>query len=158
MMKQRKFFLIFVIMACVCTTACTEKKLELDGNDFRIETKEVLNCSEEIYTKYYEEGNQTIYLACISEINLIDNNQNISLKRYLSKDMETIDSVLNKITNKLSAVAYAYDGGTVVYQDLQEHKITNHGLTVVQCNTMEGNKDVYIGPWQMNYENVCSQK
>lgn len=49
--------------------------------------------------------------------------------------METIDSVLNKITNKLSAVAYAYDGGTVVYQDLQEHKITSHGLTVVQCNT-----------------------
>ena len=141
MMKQRKFFLIFVIMVCVCTTACTEKKLELDGNDFRIETKEVLNCSEEIYTKYYEEGNQTIYLACISEINLIDNNQNI-----------------NKITNKLSAVAYAYDGGTVVYQDLQEHKITNHGLTVVQCNTMEGNKDVYIGSLQMNYENVCSQK
>lgn len=82
MMKQRKFFLIFVIMVCVCTTACTEKKLELDGNDFRIETKEVLNCSEEIYTKYYEEGNQTIYLACISEIILIDNNQNISLKRY----------------------------------------------------------------------------
>lgn len=156
-MRKNIILLTFIVIICCCATACTEEKIELDESDFRIETKEVLNCSEENYIKYYEGNNQTIYLSCISEINLIDNNQNISLKKYLSKDIETMDEVLKKITNKLSAVAYAYDGGTVVYQDLQEHTITNHGLTVVQCNTIDGNKDVYIGLSQMNYENVCAQ-
>jgi hypothetical protein len=35
---------------------------------------------------------------------------------------------------------------------------TNNGLTILKCNTKEGNKDVYIGPKWMNYEKGFCEK
>ena len=98
-MKQRKFFLIFVIMVCVCTTACTEKKLELDGNDFRIETKEVLNCSEEIYTKHTIELKKEFVSSFIKrdEVIIIIDDDPLLLREYQNMDANLVllkDTVL----------------------------------------------------------------
>ena len=42
-----------------------------------------------------------------------------------------------------------FDGGTIIYKsELKD-------ATIIVCNTLEGNKDIYIGDYQMNYTDQC---
>lgn len=42
-----------------------------------------------------------------------------------------------------------FDGETMIYKsELKE-------ATIIICNTLDGNKDIYIGNYQMNYTNQC---
>lgn len=42
-----------------------------------------------------------------------------------------------------------FDGGTIIYKS----ELKN--VTIIVCNTLEGNKDIYIGDYQMNYTDQC---
>ena len=46
------------------------------------------------------------------------------------------------------------DGGTKIYEDADNY--TDNGLTLIKCNTLDGNRDIYIGPKDMEYqESFC---
>ena len=99
---------------------------------------------------YYQYDNQKIYTYCLNNVELIIDNKPIELKEYLKNN--TIDSLIKK----LEIVSSTFDGGTNTYNDGGTKRITNNGITLIKCNTIEGNKDIYIGNKDMRYKsNFC---
>ncbi len=87
-----------------------------------------------IYDKY---SDRIIYLSSNIEEDYIED---IKLKEYLRNN--NLDSLLDKFT-----FLYSYDdGGTSVY------KLEEKDLTLIVCNTLNQNKDIYIGDKNMKYE------
>mgnify|MGYP003315501148 CR=1 FL=1 len=72
----------------------------------------------------------------------IIDNKSIELKDYLKNN--TLDSLIKK----LELISSYYDGGTNIYNDGGTKKITNNGMTLIKCNTIDGNKDVIIGEYE----------
>lgn len=65
--------------------------------------------------------------------------KDITMERIISKAKQDADS------NLITATTFK-DGGSVMYQ---------YGTyTILKCNTEDGNEDVYIGPFGMQYEDV----
>ncbi len=133
---------------------CSKTSSKL-SSDFYIETIESNNCSEQL-TNYYNNNSQTIFLYCLDRVNLYDDNSSILLKDYILQKGISIDETMREITSKLVNVESLWDGGTKIYQDKGKKKYTNNGISVIICNTVDGNKDVYIGPQEMEYnEKFC---
>jgi len=99
---------------------------------------------------YYQYENRKIYTYCLNNVELIINNKTIELKDYLKNN--TLDSLIKK----LELISSYYDGGTNVYNDGGSKRITNNGIILIKCNTIDGNKDIYIGNKDMKYKsNFC---
>ena len=99
---------------------------------------------------YYQYDNRKIYTYCLNKVELIIDNKTIELKDYLKNN--TLDSLIKE----LELISSLYDGGTNVYNDGGSKRITNNGITLIKCNTIDGNKDIYIGNKDMQYKsNFC---
>lgn len=101
------------------------------SSDFEIKTIEKLNCKNE-YDTYYDKEDVSIYTICIDNILLKDNNKLYQLKDVLSVDLNVMDLLISKLDFNTS-----FDDGSSVYK--------NNNLTILKCNTSNGNNDVYIG-------------
>ena len=44
-------------------------------------------------------------------------------------------------------IAILKDGGTTIY------KSNTYDITIIKCNTIAGNKDIFIGDYTMNFYN-----
>lgn len=121
-------------------TGC-EKEISLE-KEFTIMTNEKENC-ENISKEYYKKGNQKIFLVCLDEVKFKTEDGEMTLKTYLKKQGSSIDSATEKITSLLKYDNGLFDGGTAVYKSNDMDKTA--GLTVIKCDTVEGNNDVYIG-------------
>ncbi len=101
------------------------------------------NCQKK---KYYSKD-ITIYTYCIDSIKYFDN---IELRDYLSNHdtKETIENIINKLNKE----AVYKDGGSILYRESKPYKLSSEGVSVLKCNTLEGKKDIYIGPINMEYE------
>ena len=51
------------------------------------------------------------------------------------------------IADKLKLIDTLKDGGTTIYKNQKEN------ITAILCNTIDGNKDIYLGNYEMNYQN-----
>lgn len=114
-------------------------------NDFSLVTKN--NCSNEP-KEYYKEKNHNIYLVCADEFYIKDltiNDEKITFKEYVGNTFQTFDSSIKKLTDELDKVKEYDDGGTTIYK--------NNDITVVKCNTIDGNKDIFIGDYSMRFDN-----
>ena len=99
---------------------------------------------------YYQYDNRKIYTYCLNNVELIIDNKTIELKDYLKNN--TLDSLIKN----LELISSYYDGGTNIYNDGGSKRITNNGITLIKCNTIDGNKDIYIGNKDMQYKyNFC---
>ena len=76
----------------------------------------------------------------------------MNLRTFLANDNITLDDALKKITDKLELDGALYDGGTKVYKSKEKD------ITIITCNTLEGNKDVYIGNYLVSLEDgMCGR-
>lgn len=95
-----------------------------------------------------------VYLASnMNEFYVYDsNNQKQTLKEY-SKTWQTLDDIIKHITAKLDLYGELNDGGTKIYKSKKENS------TIVVCHTTFGNKDVFIGDYNMkfNSESMCKR-
>ena len=77
----------------------------------------------------------------------------MEFKDYIDSNSKNIDKSLEILTSNTKlwnvSIDKLEDGGTAIYKDDGKSKMTNHGLTLITCNTLEGGKDVYIGPYNM---------
>ena len=90
----------------------------------------------------YEEGK--VYLVCLDDIKLND----VSLKDYFSKTYQTFNDSINSLINNMKLIDTYKDGGTKLYK--------NDTISIIKCNTIDGNKDIYIGDTNLEYqENYC---
>ena len=90
--------------------------------------------------EYYQYEEQKVYLVCLDEIKLDD----ATLKDYFSKTYQTFDDSINNLTNSMKLVDIYKDGGTKLYK--------NDSIALIKCNTIDGNKDIYIGDTNLEYE------
>lgn len=113
------------------------------SDNFKIEAKETKKCDLTKSKKYYKIVEQQIYLACLDEIKLVDDKTSIHLKEYLENDKKGLEKILTKLNKEANAI----DGGSKIYRSKEE---SVNKITLVTCNTLDGNKDIYIGPYDLD--------
>lgn len=156
---MKKMIIVSLLLCMIfIITGCSNKRTINLKDNFLVETIENKNCSGEL-TEYYNFNNQKLYLYCIKRINLYDDENAILLKDYIEVNNYNIEEVIKKITSRLKLEEVLWDGGTKIYRDTNENKISNNGLTIIECNTVDSNKNVYIGTKQMEYKSeFCQNK
>ncbi len=113
-----------------------------------IETSVTKNCDEK-EVLYYALSDKDIYTYCLDSVKIKENNKPVELKDYIVDNPDIIDEISNAIT-----VDTIYkDGGTTLYRDNGVTEYTNNGIAIIKCNTIDGNRDIYIGPKNMEYKN-----
>ena len=123
------------------------------------DVKEPSNTSEKIevikpevsnlnkFNKYLERDNRTIYLAGnVEEVYYNDSEIKMTLKDYISKSYQTLDDSIKHLTDIIDYVDTLKDGGTMIYES------NAYDITIIKCNTVEGNKDIFIGDYSMNFD------
>ena len=123
------------------------------------DVKEPSNTSEKIevikpevsnlnkFNKYLERDNRTIYLAGnVEEVYYTDSEIKMTLKDYISKSYQTLDDSIKHLTDIIDYVDTLKDGGTMIYES------NAYDITIIKCNTVEGNKDIFIGDYSMNFD------
>lgn len=93
----------------------------------------------EYYTTKDNGINRTIYLAGnIEEFYIKEQDNDITLKTYLSTAFQTLDDGIKSITDKLELKETLKDGGTKIY------KSKDKDITMVVCNTTKNDKNVLV--------------
>ncbi len=148
------FSILFIISYSILYDKHIEKKNAVEeakekiNYAFKVKTKVTKVCNNK--AKYYTEiNNRKIYLYCLDEINIIDKTGTFTLKEKINNK----ENVIIEIMNTIDFIDTYKDGGSRMYRDNGTKGFTNNGLSIISCNTIEGNKDIYIGPKTMGYEN-----
>lgn len=105
----------------------------------QIKITKTKDCDNKVI-EYYQYEEQKVYLVCLDEIKLDD----ATLKDYFSKTYQTFDDSINNLINSMKLVDTYKDGGTKLYK--------NDSIALIKCNTIDGNKDIYIGDTNLEYE------
>lgn len=123
------------------------------SNDFDIELSINEDKKEESisFNKYLTKENRTIYLENnIKELYIFDHQSRWTFKYYVTNTNQSLERSLKSVTDLLEKEANLKDGGTAIY------KSKDKNMTVIACNTLNGNKDVYIGDYQLSFkDNMC---
>ena len=134
MKNINKFFVSIIILLVV--TGC---KREISN----ISVIEDDNCNHKAQL-LTEKNNIKIYTYCSDDITIKINNKEMTLKEIV----ETDDEAIEKIINTLKHEETFSDGGTKLYK--------GDNLTLIKCNTLDGNRDIYIGNENMKFkQNFC---
>lgn len=119
-------------------------------NDIDIELSVVANqtCGNIEFNEYLNNDNIKVYLEeNVSDLYVTDTGQKMSFKDYANGLNQTLDRSIKDLTNKLEKTAALDDGGTAIYKDKDKN------ITIIACNTLAGNRDVYIGDYDLYYKN-----
>lgn len=104
------------------------------------------------FNKYLTKENRTIYLENnIKELYIFDHQSRWTFKYYVTNANQSLERSLKSVTDSLEKEANLKDGGTAIYKDKDKN------MTIIACNTLKGNKDVYIGDYQLSFKDnrVC---
>ena len=100
------------------------------------------------FNKYLERDTRTIYLTGnVEEVYYTDSETRMSLKDYISKSYQTLDDSVKHLTDIMDYIDTLKDGGTTIY------KSNAYDITIIKCNTIAGNKDIFIGDYSMSFDN-----
>lgn len=113
--------------------------------DIKFNIIETKNCNFRL-NEYYKNNDRTIYTSCLDEIYVIRPNSDavVTLKYYLENVYQTLDDSIKQLVKDATIDKELKDGGTKIYK--------KDNYTVILCNTVNGNKDIYIGNEQFKYE------
>ncbi len=96
------------------------------------------NCKDDVklYSQY---ENSNVYFVCIGEVEIVyhPNMSHVETINYNSKS--NIDYIIRQMNIK----EQYRDGGSIMYE--------REGLRILKCNTVDGNKDIYIGYGNLEY-------
>lgn len=105
------------------------------------------------FNTYLEKDNKTIYLTTnIKEIYYNESGKKIILKDYITTSWQTLDDAIKHLTDLLNHLDTLKDGGTTI------HKSKDYDITIIKCNTISENKDIYIGDYSMNFDTTSMCK
>lgn len=150
---MKKILLLF--LAIILLSGC-QKELSNDNtgiyisNGYELVLRQKSNCSNEV-KEYLEMKGRKIYLVCIDEIDLkIDNEVIMTLEYHFRNINKTFESSINELTGNLKVHDILKDGGTTIYK--------SDNLTVIKCNTLSGNQDIYIGNGNLEHsDSYCNR-
>lgn len=127
--------------------------------DVNIDYDKEINDIDEI-TRYIimkdDNGDEyKIYYYGVEDAIITLGEDNYDFEQAILSDALTLDEILNDM--KLYAVLN--DGGTKIYKDNGSRKYFSNSYTIIRCNTVDGNKDIYIGDSNMMMdEDFCKFK
>ncbi len=91
-----------------------------------------------------EQAENKIYTYCLDNPKIIIDNKEQELMEYIKNNDDAID----KIINTLEFESSFSDGGTKIYR--------GKNITLIKCNTLDGNRDIYIGDEKLEFkQNFC---
>ena len=127
--------------------------IEYKPSKFKFEIKKTDIYNSIKYNKYYEYNGRVIYFKPYIEEFYIYNDTKMALSDYISKSFQTLDDSISRITQQMDLEATFRDGGTKLY------KSKFRDVSIVVCNRIEGNKDIYVGDYSMNFESgMCERE
>lgn len=155
-MKKKGIFKLLILVFILTVTGCTNKTVNKENNividDYKLSISKMDNCTKE--KKYYNYNGRTVYLVCLDEIYLKSDKKTTTLKEYLTNPNKDFDKVMNDIIKQLNMVESLWDGGTAMYKNNSK----DANITIIQCQTIEGNNDIYIGDSSMKKQDrYCHQ-
>lgn len=87
-------------------------------------------------------GNHKVYSYCLDNFSYVINGEKVDLRDYMDNNDNAVDNII-----KTLKVRDMYDdGGTTIYE--------GQNITLVKCNTLSGDTDVYIEASGL-YKNFC---
>lgn len=126
-----------MLLGAVCNDMIT-KLVKLDEDEHTVKTS--TKCDET--SIYISEKDRNIYTFCLDSIEINDGGKYVEFKEYYKNNEKALDELLDRMEFKDTYK----DGGSKLYANERSD------LAILICNTLEGNKDVYIGPKDMTYE------
>lgn len=121
-----------------------------EEKEYRYETTTLTTCEKE--KLYYQDDDKNVYLYCLNSIKVKEGGNLLELKNYIQDYPNELENMIKEMT----VIATFYDGGSILYRD--DGKLSEKGFSILKCSTIEGNKDIYIGSRDMQYENgFCSK-
>ncbi len=128
-----------IILGCICLiglTGCQDKIIDVSSNMD-------INCNHKAQL-LVEQEDRKIYTYCLNDVIIKIDGKEENLKDFIQKEDKAIEKIIGtlKLKDSLS------DGGTQLYK--------GENLTLVKCNTLDGNRDIYIGDQNMEFkQNFC---
>ena len=122
------------------------------GNTIKVKKTTLQNTNK--FNEYLKRDGITIYFASnILEVYYNDVKKDMTLKYFIENVNQTTDDSIKQIARYLDKKEIYKDGGSTVYRSKE------YDITLVKCNNMSGNKDVYIGDYNMNTDGItmCSR-
>ncbi|MDD4706580.1 MAG: hypothetical protein PHS24_05185 [Bacilli bacterium] len=152
--NETKYQLRFLDNAHACASSFD---VEISYNLIKTYEKKECDKKPELY---FTENERNIYLYCFDKVEVIKNEEVLELDNYLKNNNETIDDFVNLF----SELDSFWDGGSKIYREIKNggwygnnYKVVDNNISILKCNTLNGNKDVYIGNKKMSYEDgFCS--
>ena len=128
--------------------ACSVKESNTEEFDFYLTKPEIHNDIR--FNDYFTFENRKIYLAGnINQFYVVDGSTMI-LKEFISNYNRSLDDSIKMITDKLEQTGALFDGGTTIY------KSEDKDITLITCNKLSGNKNIYIGDYSLEYtDDMC---
>ncbi len=101
------------------------------------------------FTKYFTKNDRNVYLENnIAELYIFDHQYRMSFKDYAVNTNQSLENSIKSVTDLLDKWDSLKDGGTTIYKGKDKN------MTVIVCNTLEGNKDVYIGDYNLSHNDA----
>ena len=122
------------------------------GNTIKVKKTTLQNTNK--FNEYLKRDGITIYFASnILEVYYNDVKKDMTLKYFIENVNQTTDDSIKEISRYLERKEIYKDGGSAVYRSKE------YDITLVKCNNMSGNKDVYIGDYNLNTDGItmCSR-
>ena len=135
-MKKGFKKVVFLGVLVICLTGCGNNISNIISNT----NKECNNKAELLV----EQKDRKIYTYCLNDTIIKINDKEENLKNFIETDDRAIDKIIDTLKLKDSFS----DGGTKLYK--------GENLTLIKCNTLDGNRDIYIGDRNMKFkQNFC---
>lgn len=137
--------LILIILSFICMFIYDEFK---DRKEER-QTKLVVEGKNSGLTLYYQDSNKkNYYLYDFSQVTVDYGDHSLDLNKALEAKQITVNEIISLIGT--DNIIHYKDGGST--------KIYNQNLSLLQCQTIDGNEDYYFGPSNMQYaEGFCRE-
>lgn len=163
-MKNKLVLSLICVLFVLVSIGCAKKNVvsidnsrnvrdeEIEYTDTSSEMDYYVGKSEQYndikYNEYYIGETRKIFLASnITDIIITRGGQNISLNKFLLSDTSmSVYDIIHFMMRKLDKKNTLKDGGTTIYRG------KNKDITMIVCNTLDKNNDVYIGDYNMKYE------
>lgn len=153
--KSKTKFILFSIVILVIgfiSGLATGNTINNSSNAdiYEINIKNDSNCNKKAIL-YYEGKERNIYTYCLKSVEV---NQT-ELKDLLKEDEKSIDEIILELGKSEGF----WDGGSELYKDGGSVRFTGEKMNLLKCQTIDGNKDIYIGNSEMGYETgFCERK
>ena len=118
------------------------------SSNIRIEVVKKTNQDGNKFNLYVDRDNKIYLSSNLEEIYYIKRDlMKYTLKEYITGMWQTTEDGMKNLTAILYNTETLRDGGTQIF------KLKEYDITIVKCNTISGNRDYYIGDYDMAFDN-----